>query len=105
MSGALSYALRQVRRSPALAIAATLTLAIGIGASVAVFEVLDSVVFRALPVRDPSSLVRVQLVENGKPRDFSYSLFRDLAARQQVASGIFATSDYPLHAAVLRGRG
>ncbi len=105
MSGALSYALRQVRRSPALAIAATLTLAIGIGASVAVFEVLDSVVFRALPVRDPASLVRVQLVENGKPRDFSYSLFRDMAARQQVASGIFATSDYPLHAAVLSGRG
>jgi predicted permease len=101
----LTYALRQLRRSPGFAGAAILTLALGIGSNAAIYQVLDAVVFRSLPVRDPQRLVRLQLLENGKPLNFSYPLYREMAARQQVATGMFAVSDYPLHAAVLRGRG
>src|SRR5262249_25794920 len=61
--------------------------------------------FRSLPVHEPARLVRVILLEGGKPRNFSYPAYRDFAAAQQVAAGVFATSDYPLHAATLRGRG
>jgi|SRR5579871_1309183 len=101
----LAYALRQLRRSPGFAAAAILTLALGIGSNTAIYQVLDAVAFRSLPVRDPQSLVRLQVFENGKPINLSYPMYRELAARQQVASGMFAVSNYPLHAAVLRGRG
>jgi hypothetical protein len=101
----LAYALRQLRRSPGFAAAAILTLVLGIGSNTAIYQMLDAVAFRSLPVREPERLVRLQLLENRKPLNFSYPLYREMAARQQVATGMFATSDYPLRAAVLRGRG
>jgi predicted permease len=101
----LACALRQLRKGPGFVLAAVLTLALGIGANASIFQVLDALLFRPLPVRDPERLVRVQPLENGKPANFSYPVYRELAARQQVAEAIFATSDYPLHAAILRGRG
>jgi len=58
--------------------AAILTLGLAIGANTAIYELLDAVVFR--------------------------TLFPELAA-QQEAAGLFATGDYPGHAAILRGRG
>ena len=100
-----AYALRQFRQSPGFALAAILTLALGIGANAAIYAVLDAVAFRSLPVRDPQHLVRLQFLENGKPVNLSYPVYREMAARQQVAEGLIAVSDYPLHAAVLRGRG
>ena len=101
----LAYAFRQLRRSPVFALAAILTLALGIGANAAIYAMLDAVAFRSLPVGDPQRLVKLQLLDNGKPLDFGYPLYREMAARQQVAEGLLAVSDYPLHAAVLRGRG
>jgi predicted permease len=99
------YAVRQLRRGPAFATAAILTLALGIGANTAIYQVLDSLMFRSLPVRDPARLVRLDLVEDGKPRTFSYSEYRDLAARQHAAEGMLAVSDFPLRAAILRRQG
>lgn len=101
----LAYALRQLRRNPGFAAAAVVTLVLGIGANAAIYQVLDAVAFRSLPVREPRRLVQVQLLDNGKPQHFSYPLFRDMAARQQVLEGMFATSELPLREAVLRGRG
>ena len=101
----LAYALRQLRNNPAFAAAAVLTLALGIGANAAIYQVLDAVVFRSLPVRDPASLVQVQLLENNQPIHISYPFYREMAARQQVLDGLFAVSDFPLRQAVLRGRG
>ena len=105
MLRSVAYALRQLRRSPGFASAAILTLALGIGANTAIYQVLDAVAFRSLPIREPHRLFLVRLLENGKPQNFSYSAYRELAARQQVAAGMLAVSDYPLHAAILRGRG
>jgi hypothetical protein len=55
----LGWALRQVRRQPALTVATVLILALGIGASTALFSVADAEVFRALPFESPERLVRI----------------------------------------------
>src|SRR4051794_1249017 len=98
------YAVRQLRKSPAFTAAAVLTLALAIGANTAIYELLDAVLFRPLPVRDPARLVHLQVVEDGATRNFGYSEFRDLGGAP-AAEGILAVSDFPLHAAILRGRG
>ena len=53
----LRYALRLLRKSPGFAVTAVLTLALGIGASTAVFTVVDSIVLKPLTYRDSGSLV------------------------------------------------
>jgi predicted permease len=55
----LKYALRQLRRSPGFALTAILTLALGIGATTAIFTLVHAVLLRSLPVEEPSTLLRV----------------------------------------------
>ena len=54
----LKLALRQLAKSPAFTLVAVLSLAIGIGASTAVFSVADGLLFKPLPVRNPNELIR-----------------------------------------------
>src|ERR1051325_9708997 len=53
----VGFGFRFLRRSPTFAAIAVLSLAIGIGANAAVFTVIDALLLRRLPVRDPSALV------------------------------------------------
>ena len=55
----IAYALRQMRLSPVFTLTAMLTLALGIGATTAIFSLIDTVMFERLPVKDPGSLVRI----------------------------------------------
>lgn len=55
----VTFALRQFRRSPGFTFVVTLTLALGIGATTAIYTVLDSVVLRPLPYRNADRLVSV----------------------------------------------
>lgn len=61
------FSLRSLRRSPGFAVAAILTLAIGIGANTAVFSVVDGVLLKPLPYAEPGRLISVQHTAPGAP--------------------------------------
>src|SRR5579862_524168 len=59
MPAELRHALRTFRAQPAFALAAVLTLALGIGANSAIFSLVEALLVRPLPYHDPGSLVGV----------------------------------------------
>src|SRR5271156_2844251 len=55
----LRYSLRVLRKNPGFALAAVLTMMLGIGASVVMFAALNAVMLRPLPFRDPDRIVQI----------------------------------------------
>ena len=96
------FALRTLRKSWGFTLTAVLTLALGIGANTAIFQLLDAVRLRSLPVLDPSSLAGVQ-VKNGNrgfgitiadnETSLTYPLWEQIRLHQQVFSKVFAWAD------------
>lgn len=82
------YALRQLRRAPAFAMAAMATLALGIGANTAVFSVVNAVVLRPLPFPESHRLVSVQAraTHDGVPyqENLSYPQFFEFRKQDRV---------------------
>jgi predicted permease len=82
----LRYALRQLRLAPVFTTTVILTLALGIGATTAIFTLVHAVMLRSLPVTDPATLFRVgdsqECCVQGGPREdgrwgvFAYELYR-----------------------------
>src|SRR6266545_7401158 len=84
----LRYTLRQFRMAPVFTAAATLTLALGIGGTTAVFTMIHAVMLRSLPVSDPDLLYRIgdgdDCCVEGGPQDrwgmYSFPLYERLKA-------------------------
>jgi predicted permease len=88
-----AYGSRAMLRSPALTIVALLSLALGIGANTAIFSLLDAVMLRSLPVKDPAQLILLGKGNaSGITDDFartqlySYPFFRRMRGENQVFS-------------------
>jgi predicted permease len=95
----LRYALRTMRKNLGFSAAAILSLALGIGANTAIFSLIDTLLLRSLPVRNPAELVQVMLVEQGHPgSSFGYPTIGALAARTDIFDGLcgFSSASFNL---------
>ncbi|HKB11922.1 MAG TPA: ABC transporter permease [Vicinamibacterales bacterium] len=97
----LKYGARLLRLNPAFASVAVLSLALGIGANTAIFQLLDAVRIRTLPVRSPEELVEVRIAEpvggrtgqfSGRRPSLTNPLWEQLRDHQQVFTEVFAWS-------------
>jgi predicted permease len=92
------YGARQLRRNPLFATIAILTLALGIGANTAVFTLLDQLVLRLLPVKDPARLVMIwptgaNLGNNEGPRPVSYPMYQDFQLLAEALESVICQYD------------
>lgn len=95
-------ALRGWRRAPIFTAIAILSIALGIGATTAIFTLVDHVLLRSLPVRHPHELVQVtsQAIygENwGDGTEISFPMYQDLRDHNQVFAGMLARFGFSLH--------
>ena len=88
----LRYTLRVLGRNPGFTAVAILSLALGIGANTAIFTLINAVLLRDLPVRQPESLVRLSPIRRGDTITFSYPMFREVERGQRVFSALMAWS-------------
>jgi predicted permease len=105
----LSYALRVLRKNPGFTTVAVLSLALGIGANTAIFTLINALLLRDVPVREPEHLVEVSPVrcENARITAdvsrascsqfdrkifFSYPMYRELERQQRVFSSVIGWS-------------
>ena len=95
----LKHGVRLLRMNPAFAVIAVLSLALGIGANTAIFQLLDAVRIRTLPVEQPWQLVDVRIEDGGHGRtgqfsgrtpQLTYPLLEQIRARQEAFSGLAA---------------
>jgi len=90
--GDLRYAVRALRRSPGFTIVAVVSLALGSGANVAVFRLLDALRLRRLPLRAPAELVDVVMLNrktatgsfSGLHPEFTFPLWERIRDRQRL---------------------
>ena len=96
------YAARTLRKSPAFMTVVVLSLAVGIGANSTIFSVLNALLYRPLPYRDPGRLMAIWETETGRPNDEEPPAIADGAdwrKQSQVFEDIALTSfteDTPL---------
>jgi predicted permease len=96
----LLYACRRLVKSPGFALAAVLTLALGIGANTAIFQLIEAVQLRSLPVKDPAGLAEIRIADmEGSRGAFSSwhagatnAIWEEIRRRQEGFSGVFAWS-------------
>jgi putative ABC transport system permease protein len=96
----LRFGARLLRFNPVFAGAAILSLALGIGANTAIFQLLDAVRLRTLPVKNPQEIARVAIDKRtgasgdftSRYSDLTYSMWLEIHAQQQAFSNLFAWS-------------
>src|ERR1041385_1561397 len=101
--GDLRYAYRSLRRSPVFTAVAVLSLALGMGANTAIFTLLDQILLRLLPVKDPSRLVLLTMRgrhygSNWGGNAISYPMYSDFRDNNHVFTGMFCR--FPIYASL-----
>src|SRR5579864_2295011 len=91
----IRYGLRMLAKSPGFTAVAVPTLALGIGANTAIFTLIDALLLKRLPVREPDRLVALSdpYSRDGDWRSFMYSYpeYLELRDRNSVLTGLAAT--------------
>ncbi len=82
----VAYGFRVLTQAPTYTTAAILSLALGIGANTAIFSILDSLLLKPLPVRDPQQLVAIASDEAGQDATLTYPIWQQIRDR-----GLFDT--------------
>ncbi|HEY7236593.1 MAG TPA: ABC transporter permease [Gemmatimonadaceae bacterium] len=82
------YAVRKLRSAPAFTLTVVLTLALGIGANTAIFSVVDGVLLRPLPFREPDRVMRVRFIYNGSPDAGSPPELNDFRTRNRTMQSL-----------------
>ncbi|MEP6492263.1 MAG: ABC transporter permease [bacterium] len=95
-----SFAIRQLNRTRSFAIAAVLTLAVGIGATTAVFSVIERVVLQPLPFRDPDRVVNLHPTKDGAPvavaSNLEFASWRGLDRAFSAVAGVVSQTSLTL---------
>src|SRR5262245_7682986 len=91
------FAIRMLRKNPGFTAVAALTLALGIGANTAIFTLIDAVLLKNLPVKQPEQLIEL-MTGSGDPgarvyNSFSWQAFQHWRERNQTLSGLIASSN------------
>lgn len=94
----LRYATRQLRANPLFTAAAILSLALGIGANTAIFQLIDAVRLRTLPVKNPQEVARIAIDHRGSVTgslssrypDLTFAMWEEIRTQQQGFSEVFA---------------
>ena len=86
------YAMRMFGRTPGFTVVVVMTLALGIGANTAVFSLINAVLLKMLPVKDPEQLVKLSKIQpvNGPNDYFSYPEVERFQRETRTFSGLFA---------------
>jgi len=95
----LQYAVRTLRKSPGFSAVAILSLALGIGANTAIFSLLDQLLLRTLPVREPERIVQMaargsHYGSNWGMNAMSYPMYRDFRDKAEVFDGVIARRSF-----------
>ena len=88
----LRYTIRVLGKNPGFTAVAVFSLALGIGANTAIFSLLNTLLLRDLPVRQPERLVELSVLRRSDKIPFSFPMFRELERGQRVFSGLIGWS-------------
>lgn len=94
----LRHTMRTLRKSPVFTLVAVVSLGLGIGANTAIFSLIDALLLRELPVREPQRLYSLSQTGRKSLKSSSnirYGLFRQLEEDRQILSGIFTFHGSP----------
>jgi predicted permease len=90
----VGYAFRLFARQRTFAVVIVGTLALGIGANTAIFSIVDSLLFRTLPIRDPERLGQLAAAPPSGQRSWTYPIWEEIQRHADRFDGVFAWSRF-----------